>query len=540
MNRENLTIEIDNDRSVELLAGHAFHSLRRLLPRPANRNIGTERITPRPREYHAIRTNEGLERLASMLNKAEFCAVDTESSDKNPHSAELFGISISVRKGEAFYVPTVAHDLKSVDRDAVVLVFKRLLGGSVKVTGHNLKYDYVLLRRNGIKIANIDFDTMLADYDCFGDSDVLNLQYLAKRHLGRNVKSHRDMVSANQSLLDLPLDDVADYACDHAEVTLELTDVFRRELAQRGIDRQYRDDTLPMIKTLGDWEVDGIPVDVAGLSGIRNSMADHVARARDAVVNEVGRGFNLDSGKEVTAVLAMDPLVAKVVGFRKVSLGVLEELAISHKVARLLVGYNRRQKELRDIETVIQSVQNGRVHPVFSQTGTDHGRLTSTKPRLIEVDNVEDLVGCLPDGIQQFCLDTGSALGILADATSDMVLQGDVLAARRSGLCCLPDVPPLSEGDHFRLLLSVVVGASDYQMCRIFLLDRIAVGAIRHGFRTRYSSTFLWLEQFCNEAAAKGFASAVGRRRCLDGLRSSNLEKRDKAMHSAVKWLIRW
>jgi hypothetical protein len=77
-------------------------------------------------------------------------------------------------------------------------------------------------------------------------------------------------------------------------------------------------------------------------------------------------------------------------------------------------------------------------------------------------------------------------------------------------------------------------------MCRIFLLDRNAIAAIRHDLRIRYSSTFLWLAQFRNETATKGFASAQGRRRCFDGLRSSNLDKREKALHSAVKWLIRW
>lgn len=538
LTRGDLEIDIDNERAVGVLAAHRFHSLRRLLPRPAKANIVTEETKPGPRDYHAIITHEDLHRLVTVLEMSECCTVDTESSGKDPHTAELFGISLSVKKGEAFYVPATANDLSGIDRSTVVSSLRRLLEGGIKVTGHNLKYDYVLLRKHGIKIANVEFDTMLAAYDCFGDSDVLNLQYLAKRYLGRTIRSHGQVVPANKSLLDLPFRDVVDYACTHADVTLQLGGVLRQELMRRGIDQQYRDETLMMVKTLGDWEVDGIPVDLRGLCSGRDSLAAHVARAKDAAVSEVGRCFNVDSAQEIGAVLRMDPIVAKVVGFRKISAGSLEELAISHKVPRLLVRYNRCEKRLRDLEAVCQSVQNGRVHPVFSQTRTDHCRLSSVKPRLLDIDGAQDVAACLPDGVRQFCPDASRSLGILADAAADNVLQGDLRAAKGSNH--LQNVRLLDEDSDLQLLLSVVVGVPDHQMCRTFLLDRSTIATISHEFRSRYSLTFLWLERFRDETATKGYASANGRRRYLDGLRSSNLDKRDKAMRSAVRWRIQW
>src|ERR1019366_7049161 len=186
-------IDIDTGRAAAVLAAHGFHFLRRLLPRPAKVNVVTGQSKPGPQDYHAIVTHEDLRRLVTVLEMSGCCTVDTESSGKDPHSAELFGISISVKKGEAFYVPTAVHDLGGVDRDTVISALRRLLEGGIKVTGHNLKYDYVLLRKHGIKIVDVDFDTMLAAYDCFGDSDVLNLQYLAKRHLGRTIKAHGEI-----------------------------------------------------------------------------------------------------------------------------------------------------------------------------------------------------------------------------------------------------------------------------------------------------------------------------------------------------------
>ena len=539
LNRGQLKIEIDNDDNGRLLATHAFHSLKRFLRRPAKVPLVPQGASLGSPNFRLIDTEADLQSAVAELRASQCCAVDTESSGRDPHSAELYGISISCKHGEAFYIPTLEQDItKGVERGRTMAVLSEVFEGSIEVFGHNLKYDYVLLRRNGINIANIGFDTMLADYDCFGDADFLNLQYLAKRLLGRTIRAHKDIAGPSGSLLDVPFHDVVHYACEHADATLQLAGVLQQELAHREIEQQYRNETLSLVKTLGDLECDGVPVDVSRLNSARDLLADQASRVKEAVISRVGSCFNLDSDEEVTAVLKMDPVLAKVIGFRKVNGKLLEELATAHETARLLVRYNRCQKRLRQIEAVIHSVQNGRVHPVFSQTRTDHCRLSSVKPKLFDSDNIKDLQLCLPESLRQSFPDSGKALGILADAAGDNVLLSDLLAADK--YCCFQSIPPLEDGDHFQFLLSIVTGVSDQQLCRIFLLDRSAVAARRHDFQARYSSTFLWLDKFFRETAAKGFVSAHGRRRYFDGLRSSNLEKRNSALHSSVKWLLQW
>ena len=538
INPNQLEVDIDNNDNRWLLTAHGFHSLRRLLPRPTKVPPVPQATKQRSPNYHGIATEADLQRIAEELKTSQCCAVDTESSGKDPHSAELFGVSIACKHGEAFYIPTLEQDLKGVEGGRTMAVLRNLFAGPIKVFGHNLKYDYVLLRRNGINIVNIGFDTMLAAYDCFGDSDFLNLQYLAKRLLGRVIKAHKDVVCTGHSLLELPLPDVVHYACEHAEVTLQLAGILQQELAHREIEYQYRTETLPMVKTLGDWECDGIPLDLGRLRSIRDSLVDRASRVKEAVIGRVGSCFNLDSDEEVTAVLKMDQVLAKVLGFRKVNGKLLEELAIAHETPRLLVKYNRCQKRLRNIEVVIQSVHDGRVHPIFSQTRTDHCQLSCVNPRLLDSDNIEELRSCLPESLRQFCPDARRALGILAHEAADNVLLADLLAGE--GSCCFQSSPPLNDGDHFQLLLSLVTGIPERQLCRVFLLDSNAFAAIHHDFQIRYSSTFLWLEKFCKETAANGFASVRGRRRYFDGLQSSNLEKRNSARHSAVRWLVGW
>jgi DNA polymerase-1 len=538
LHREQLKIDIDSDDNGQLLATHAFYSLRRLLRRPAKIPLGPQEANLASPNFQVIETEMGLQSAVAALRASQCCAVDTESSGRDPHSAELYGISISSKHGEAFYIPTLEQDSKGVDRSRTMAVLREVFEGSIEVFGHNLKYDYVLLRRNGINIANIGFDTMLAAYDCFGDADFLNLQYLAKRLLGRTVRAHKDIVGPSGSLLDVPFHDVVHYACEHADATLQLAGVLQQELTRREIDQQYRNETLPLVKTLGDLECDGVPVDVNKLNSIRDALAEQASHVKEAVIGRAGSCFNLESDEEVTAVLKMDPVLAKVICFRKLNAKLLEELAIAHETARLLVRYSRCQKRLRHLEAVLECVQNGRVHPVFSQTRTDHCRLSSVKPKLFDNDNIKDLQLCLPGGLRQFFPDPRKALGILADEAGDNVLRSDLVAAE--GCCRLKSIPRLEDGDHFQFLLSIVTGVSDHQLCRNFLLGRSAVAAIRHDFQARYSSTFFWLDRFFKETAANGFASAHGRRRYFDGLRSSNLEKRNSAVHSAVKWLLQW
>ncbi|MCI0620649.1 MAG: hypothetical protein L0387_03090 [Acidobacteria bacterium] len=99
--------------------------------------------------------------MKKAISSAEFCAIDTESSDKDPRKASLFGVAFSVREGHAFYVPIIQADLHGISTDSLLKELRQLLAKRVKVVGHNLKYDYVLLKRYGIQIAVPYFDTML-------------------------------------------------------------------------------------------------------------------------------------------------------------------------------------------------------------------------------------------------------------------------------------------------------------------------------------------------------------------------------------------
>ncbi len=540
VDREHLEFNVDNDRSVQLLARNCFHSLVRLLPRPVNVNFILEKTTKiNSQNYRAVVTPENLRKLATILSASEVCAVDTESSDKDPHTAELFGVSFSVKKGEAFYVPVVESDLNGINRDAVISTLKGVLEGPLKVVGHNLKYDYVLLRRNGIKITNVHFDTLLAAYDCFGDWDLLNLPFVAKRLLGKDIKSYKEVVGKRQSILDVPFNELLTHACSDADTTLQLYKVLDKELSQRNISQQYRNETLALASHLGEWECDGIPINSAKLSKARTALLREVAGLKKLVLDEAGISFDIDSEKELLAVLTRKPGVAELIGSRKLSLHLLEELAVSQSLAWKIVQYRRKQSQLRHVEEVLKTVQAGKIHPVFNQTKFDHGRLSSVSPKLLDEGAHPAVISCIDHPVVEYAPSASKSLDIMQDSAQDDVLRKDRRIANGSNLF-LKTQMQLNDVDHEGLLLAILSGVSKDRICRIFCINQAVAAAISYDLEVRYTKSFKWLADYRRRTAKCGFATANNRRRWFDGIRSSNLGKREKALTASVRWLLKY
>ncbi len=538
--QESADFNIDNDHNIHLLKTHSFHSLIRLLPRTGDvqvmRNITSKRSS---QDYHAIATPEDLQRLVTTLKASECCALDTESSDKDPHVAELFGVSFSVRKGEAFYIPVLESDLSSIGRDTVISALRTVLEGSIKVIGHNLKYDYVLLRKNGIKIANFHFDTMLAAYDCFGDWDFLNLAFVAKKILGKEITSYREVVGKKQSILDVPFKDLLMHACADADTALQLFRVLDAELHRREIFDQYRNETLALASRLGEWECDGIPMTQSKLSQARASLLREVADLKKLVLDDAGIPFDIDSEKELLAIILKKTGVVDLVGTKRLTLALMEELAVSHSLARKVVRYRRRQSQLRHAEEMLKAVQGGKVYPVFNQTKFDQGRLASVNPRLLDEGTHPLLLSAIDHPVIKYFPSSSRALDIMQDAAQDDVLRDDRSVSNRSNLFLRTQIG-LDDVDHETLLLAMLIGVSKDRIRRMFFINQTAAASIRHDLEVRYAKSFKWLADYKKKTSECGFAVADGRRRWFEGLRSSNLEKREKALNAAVRWLLRY
>jgi DNA polymerase-1 len=281
---------------------YGFPSLGRLLGSPAKVDLsGTARSCIK--KYVAIVDQAGLRELEKLIANSDVCAVDTESTGKDPRKADLLGVALAINAGRAFYIPLTEPDLRDVSTATVIDVIRRILGSHIKVVGHNIKYDYVLLRRHGIQIRVPYFDTMLAAQECFGDWDFFNLGAVAKKLIGQDVKRYRDIVDDGQTLRDIPFDDVVEHGCADVDAALRLYGCLHTILKEKGIDHQFASDVMPVMRLLGDKELDGVRVDTNAISHRKGALATEAEAARASLYAMAGKQFDVDSMKEIAVVL---------------------------------------------------------------------------------------------------------------------------------------------------------------------------------------------------------------------------------------------
>jgi DNA polymerase-1 len=536
--------KLKTERSRQILEKYGFYSLLALLSTPPNistppnMQLASAGSNRQSESYTAVINRKTMKELEDRIKSAEVCSIDTESDDKDPRSGTLLGVSFCLREGNAYFVPLTERYLEDLNTEDVLRFLNRVLHSDVDIIGHNLKYDYILLNKSGVKIRSTHFDTMLAAYDCYGDSEFFNLKHLAHTLLGRQIKAYRDLVDQDSTFLDLPFDDMVHHACQDADMTFRLYAVLLDELKKRNLEQQYFTDSMSHLKRVSDLEIDGVSVDEQKLDKIRDLLLKEAVRLKDKVSDKVGKVYDLDSQEDLSAILMEILDLRRFAGVKSISLQFLEQVAITEPIVRLIVHYKRVRKQIKAIETISTSVVKGRVYPIFNLTQSPAGLITTSKPNLFDVEGLHELKSCFDESIQDYFHDTQRALDILADVTQDSVLK-TVRGTTSKVDQFITEHPIMRVCDHDDLLLSLVIGYTDSHLSRRFLADHLTVATIRHDIEKRYSTLFKWIHDFQMNALRNGYATANGRRKYIDGLGSSNIAKRKRAQEHVVRWLIR-
>lgn len=537
-NIDNFAINLNNKRNRDLLNSYGFYSLTRLLKSPP-------KITPKlnakeqkdKNSYRAIVDAKGLKELETLLDSSEFCSIDTEADDKDPHDAIILGVSFSVKKGEAFFVPLMEDDLKDIKQKDVISFLKRIAKKPIKFIGHNFKYDYLLLRMNGIKIRNIHFDTMLAAYECFGDWTFFNLKYLAYKLLGKEIKSYKEIVDKGKTFFDLPFKKIVNHACEDADITLQVYHSLFKELEKREIIDQYFCDTLPMMKKLGDMEFIGVSVRFEKLVAFRKRLLNRSLKLRKNIFNKIGKEFDIDSQRDLSAVINDTLNLQEFVRSRKITPSVLEQLAVNNPIAKLIVKYKRLQKRMKNVDAIVKSIKGKKIYPTFNQIKTSYGQISSTGPNIFDNEGSDNLKNCFSKSLMPYFRDTKSSMDILQKLSHDHNFKKDRAKKKKEFMAAHPQMKEIKK-DEF--LLAALIGYSDAKLSQKFMIDRLTLSTLRHELEMRYSTLFHWIEDFKTRSAKGGYAKLGNKRKYLDGLKSSNLEKRKKAINLSVRWLIQY
>jgi DNA polymerase-1 len=418
-------------------------------------------------------------------------------------------------------------------RSGLTTLFKE----RIRFVGHNLKYDLMLLHRNGVEPPMTCFDTLLAAHDCYGDLDFFSLPFLAQRLLEQKIKSYADIVPKGRTFLELPFEEMMEHACVDAEVALQLHRLLERELKSRGIDRQFEERTMPLALALFDLEKDGIPVDGERLEYLRGQLVNGLIELKGRICEENGGEIDPDSQEEVAGLIGEKHGIRGVLGRKSLTQPLLEQLACGRPLLKLVVEYKRTGRRLKRVESIIKSIRRGRVYPLLSQIRMRYGRISSTDPDLFADDGIGQLRGCLGGEAAAWLPDRRRSLDLAQRVSGDLVLKSDRTGPGSSNLFMTAQ-PSMNGLDHDDLLLRVLVGESSHRLSMRFLVHRLTVDNIVYTLETRYPTVFRYLAEARAQGLKRGYVEQEGMRRYFDGFKSSSIEKRNAAQRLACQWLM--
>ncbi len=351
------------------------------------------------RTVHTVDDAEKLENLIRRLKTAERVAFDVETTSTDAMQADLVGISLATQPEEGYYIP-VGHIATKVGAQLPLeTVMEALRGpltdsGKPKV-GHNLKYDYTLLARNGLRASPLAFDTMLAEWLCDPASRSLGLKNLAWIRLGVEMTEIETLIGRGKnqrSMAEVPIAEVAPYAAADAEICLRLLPILEKELKEKNQTKLFQELEMPLIPILAQMEMTGISLDIDFLRQFSKELQQRMAKTEAKIFEEAGSQFNINSTQQLSNVLfdelKLDPpdrARRTASGHYSTAASVLEELRDAHPIVDDILAYREIAKIKSTYADALPQEVNprtGRVHTSFNQTGSVTGRLASSNPNL--------------------------------------------------------------------------------------------------------------------------------------------------------------
>jgi len=353
-----------------------------------------------------VNESDKLQALVGKLEKSQQISLDTETTSTDAMAARLVGISLAVEEGSAYYIPLghVGSDIQLPIQDVAEALTPALTDAKIQKIGHNLKYDCLVLKRAGLQVNPLSFDSMIAAWVLEPDSRRLGLKKMAEAELNIQMTEISELIGSGRGQLTMDMvavKDAAPYAGADAEVPLRLRKIQTERLKENGLLKIFEEIEMPLIKVLIEMEYAGISVDEQFLQEYSRELKTRMAEIEKEVYKAVGYHFNLNSTQQLSKALfetlkltPPDSSNRTKVGGYSTSADVLTDMQDQHEVIGLLLEYREVSKLVSTyLEALPRQInkQTGRVHTSFNQTGSVTGRLASSEPNLQNIPTRTDL-----------------------------------------------------------------------------------------------------------------------------------------------------
>ena len=517
-----------------------FTSLARLIP---NNQSAVETKT----EYITVSDKKTLKEMVKSVKKE--IAIDTETTSRDPMNAELVGISLSAVPEKAYYIP-LAHSYpdvsKQLDKKEVLNELKGIIeDDKINKTGHNIKYDLIILKNEGLDLKGLSFDTMLASYLLNPNKANHNLTGVAMERLGMKKLSFSDVLGKDKKdFSEVTIEKATEYSGEDAAATLMLKNVFTPELEKQGLSKLLNEMEMPLIEVLADMEMAGVRIDLDLMDGFSKKMSSELSSIEKRIYFTAGEEFNINSPKQLQVILfeklGLKPIKKTKTGF-STNVDVLEQLSLQHELPKEIIefrGLSKLKNTYVDALPRLVNPKTGRLHTSFNQTVTATGRLSSSDPNLQNIP-VRGEWGKRIRGA--FIADKGNVLlssdysqielRIFAHLSEDQGLveafrdDGDIHTRTASEIFGVD--PEEVDSDMRRsaktVNFGIVYGISPYGLSQQLRIHPDEAKHYIEAYFARHSGVKKYIEGLIKDATEKGYVTTLyGRKRAIPELRSTN------------------
>ncbi|MDX1378338.1 MAG: DNA polymerase, partial [Anaerolineales bacterium] len=339
-------------------------------------------------DVHIVDTEDKLAELVKKLNKAKFISFDTETTSTEEMKAEIVGISLAIKEGEGYYIPTGHNAGENLPLKKVLAALKEpMTNPKIGKLAHNAKYDYIVLAKFGLVVSPIAYDTMLAEFIIDPASRNLGLKNLAFTKLGEEMTHIEELIGKGKkqiSMAEVAIESVAPYAVADAEIPLRLMELQKNDLKRVAGEKLLEEIDLPLTPVLAAMEMEGVLIDLPFFKKMSDEMTKRLAEIEKQIFDSVGKTFNVNSTQQLSDVLFITLGLEPPDRGRKTASGhystaasVLEMLRGKHPVVDWVLEYRELAKlKSTYLDALPQQVDTntGRVHTSYSQIGAVTGR----------------------------------------------------------------------------------------------------------------------------------------------------------------------
>ena len=510
--------------------------------------------------YHLCDTKLKREDLIKKLLGQKNICFDTETTGLDAYKAELVGMSFSWAAHEGYYVSVPANHLEA---QAIVDEFKPVFSNdSITKIAQNLKYDLSILKRYGVELKGVLFDTMIAHFlirpEMRHSMDVLAETYLnyapvsIESLIGKKGKEQKNM-------RDIPVEQVAEHAAEDADVTYQLYTVFEPKLKSTGTTKLFEEVEMPLVPVLADMEAEGINIDIKALRDFSAVLETDISKIEKEIQDMAGKKFNVSSPKQVGEVLFEDlkivekPTKTKT-GQYSTAEDVLSKLENKHPMVRRILDYRELVKLKNTYVDVLPDLVNpatGRIHTSYNQVVAVTGRLSSDNPNLqnipIRTERGREIrKAFIPRNSEYTLLSADYSqieLRIIAELSGDPgMLEAfrsgeDIHAATASKVYNVPikEVTGDMRRNAKMVNFGIIYGISAFGLADRLNISRTEAKGIIDNYFMQYPAIKDYMDMSIENARKKGYVETIlGRRRYLRDINSANATVRGFAERNAI------